>query len=60
MKKAVRKFYSRKVIPFHSMEGSRYPGGADRRYYKSYLIDCALSAVTTLGAVSAVAFLITL
>ena len=49
-----------KCIPYRSFKVKRYPNGADRHYYKTMVVDLALTAVTCAGAVSALGFLIML
>lgn len=57
MKKAIRKYYAQKVIPFPYAGLSVYPGAADKQYYIDKAVDYALATVTSLGAVTALAFL---
>lgn len=57
MKKAVRSYYSQKVIPFPGSAIRVYPGSADRQYYMNKAMDYALAAVTSLGTVTALVFL---
>lgn len=57
MKYSERKYYERKVIPFHSASGSRYPNAADRQYRLGRVVDLALTCVTCLGAVTTLVFL---
>lgn len=57
MKNRTRKYYERKVIPFHKNQGFRFPNSADRQYRITRLIDLALSCVTCLGAITTLAFL---
>lgn len=49
----MKKYRSDKIIPF-------CPNAKDRRYYIDKLVDWALAAVTTMGAVTAMFFLIML
>ena len=48
---------NRKIIPYR--KPSRYPNGADSRYYLDRLTDILLTAATACGAVTIVAFLVT-
>ena len=60
MKKSRTSHATEKVIPYRQFKTKRYPNSADRSYYKALVVDLALTAVTCIGAVSALGFLITL
>ena len=57
MKKAIRRYYAQKIIPFPDSTLSIYPGAADRQYYIDKAVDYAFAAITSLGTVVALAFL---
>lgn len=49
---------SKKIIRYR--KPSRYPNAADNRYYLDRLTDIILTAATACGAVTIVAFLVTM
>ena len=57
MKYSTRKYYERKIIPFQSPKGSRYPNSTDRKYRLDRMVDLALTCVTCLGAITTMIFL---
>ena len=52
--------YNRKKKIVHYRKPCRYPNAADNRYYLDRLTDIILTAATACGAVTIVAFLITM
>lgn len=59
MKRTNHNHHSGKVIPFRPVLGF-CPNARSKRYYIDKLVDWALAAVTSLGAVTALFFLIML
>ena len=57
MKYTARKYYGRKVIPFQSTKGSRFPNAADRHYRLGRIVDLALTCATCIGAITTLIFL---
>ena len=57
MKYTAKKYYGRKVIPFQSTKGFRYPNAADRQYRLGRMVDLALTCITCLGAITTLVFL---
>ena len=57
MKYSTKKYYERKIIPFHPTKGYRYPNSADRQHRLGKAVDLALTCVTCLGAITTMIFL---
>lgn len=51
MKKHAYASRRRNIIPFSQRKGYAYPNAAERGYFLSKVVDCALAALTSLGTV---------
>ncbi len=60
MKKNAYAYSHANVIPFSNRKGYAYPNAAEKGYFLGKLVDCALAALTSLGTVVILCFLIIL